>query len=346
MVKTELVVPSEVGVRLEGMSVREGKTELISGVGPEDWDGSSEPPLAIWVPTIADWTAEGAVMRSVEVSDVLDAENSEAVSWVDELIPDTVEDGSSSTKDEEVEDAVVIRVEISEDSDGLTEPGAVGARSPSWDDGEGVGDVLDTSEVPAEGDSVALGASSRFEDEGSRIADSKVEDGSAEIGVEVPSNWAADVAKERSELDTSVKEAVLLGVVVSLAPVVGPIDTVGWADSEAGKTPSSPSPSTNTMQNLWLGSSTRTKHFCSITPTDLLSVKPRGGRTFHLRSFLRIPLGQLLPLEDLALERRLRPALEGIGLGWKETCSTCEVMRWVSIGEDHADPEMAKSQRW
>jgi hypothetical protein len=36
MVKTELVVPSEVGVRLEGMSVREGKTELISGVGPED----------------------------------------------------------------------------------------------------------------------------------------------------------------------------------------------------------------------------------------------------------------------------------------------------------------------
>jgi hypothetical protein len=70
-------------------------------------------------------------MRSVEVSDVLDAENSEAVSWVDELIPDTVEDGSSSTKDEEVEDAVVIRVEISEDSDGLTEPGAVGARSPS-----------------------------------------------------------------------------------------------------------------------------------------------------------------------------------------------------------------------
>jgi hypothetical protein len=36
MVKTGLVVPSEVGVRLEGMSVREGKAELTSGMGPGD----------------------------------------------------------------------------------------------------------------------------------------------------------------------------------------------------------------------------------------------------------------------------------------------------------------------
>jgi hypothetical protein len=44
--------------------------------------------------------------------------------------------------------------------------------------------VLDTDEDSAEGDTVAMEAPSRFEDEGSRIADSEVEEGSAERVIE------------------------------------------------------------------------------------------------------------------------------------------------------------------
>lgn len=58
------------------------------------------------------------------------------------------------------------------------------------------------------------------------------------------------MGEERSALDTADKEAVMLGVVVSLVLILDPIDSVGWADSEAGKPPASPSPSTNTIQNL------------------------------------------------------------------------------------------------
>jgi hypothetical protein len=130
MVKTESVVPSE--VKLEGMPVGEGKAELTSGVGSEDRDGSSKLPLAIEVSTVADSTADGAVLGSVELMEAVDAEASDAGSSADELIPDTLDDGSSSIDDEEIMDGVGSRVAISEDSDGPTEAGIVEeARSPS-----------------------------------------------------------------------------------------------------------------------------------------------------------------------------------------------------------------------
>jgi hypothetical protein len=274
MVKTELVVPSE--VKLEGTPVGEGKAELTSGVGSEDWDGSSKLPPAIEVSTAADSTADGAVLGSVELMEAVDAEASDAGSSADELISDTLDDGSSSIDAEEIMDGVGSRVEISEDSDGPTEAGIVEeARSPSWDVGEGVDDVLDTDEDSAEGDTVAMEAPSRFEDEGSRIADSEVEEGSAERVIEGSSSWAVDLGEETAEVDIADKEAVLEPV-ESPTLILDPVDSVGWTDwtdSEADKPPASPTPSTNTMQNLWLGSSTNTKHFCSITPTDLSSAK-------------------------------------------------------------------------
>jgi hypothetical protein len=289
MVKTESVVLSEVGFRSEGMSAGEGEAEPTSGVGVEDWDGSSKFPLAIEVSTAADSIAEGAVMRSVEVSEALEAW---AVSSADELISDTLEDGASSTKDEETIDGVGNGVEASEHSDGSTEARTVEeARSPGWDDGEGVIDVLDTDEDPAEGDSVGLGTPSTCIDDRPRTADSDGREDPAGGILDVPSVWAVDVDEETAELDIADKEAVMLGVVVSLVLILDPIDSVGWIDSEAGEPPASPSPSTNTIQNLWLGSSTNTKHFCSITPTDLSSAFPRGRRTFHSRSFLEIPPG-------------------------------------------------------
>jgi len=116
-------------------------------------------------------------MGSVEVSKALDAEASEAA---DELISDTLEDGSSSTNDEEIMDGAVIRVEVSEDGDGLFDAELVeGTRSPVCEDGEGVDDEVDTEDDAAEGDAVAVGASSSFEEVGTRIADSEVEDASA-----------------------------------------------------------------------------------------------------------------------------------------------------------------------
>jgi hypothetical protein len=283
IVKTELVVPSEVEVRLEGMSIREDKAELSVDVGSKDWDGSSRLALAIEVSTVADTTAEGAVMGSMEDSEGLDKDASEAVSSADGPIPDTLEDGPISTDDEAMtRDDVGIRVEVSEDADESPEAGIVEeARSWSWDVREGVFNVLDTDEDSAEGDTVAMEAPSSSEDEGSRIAGSEMEDGSAEGVIEGSSSWVVDVGEERSELDTSVKEAVMLGPFASLALILDPIDSVGWADSEAGNPPSSPFPSTNTIQNLWLGSSTNTKHFCSITPTDLTSANPQRQRTFH-----------------------------------------------------------------
>jgi len=185
-------------------------------------------------------------MGSVEVSKALDAEASEAA---DELISDTLEDGSSSTNDEEIMDGAVIRVELSEDGDGLLDAELVeGTRSPICDDGEGVDDELDTKEDSAEGDSVGAGAP--CEDEGPRMADSGVEDSSAEAVIEASSSWADDVDQEGSELDIPDGEAVMLGVVVSLALILESVDSAGWTDFEADKPPSSPSPSTNTIQNL------------------------------------------------------------------------------------------------
>jgi hypothetical protein len=127
-------------------------------------------------------------MGSMEDSEALDADTSKAVSSADELIPDTLDDGSSSIDDEEIMDGVGSRVEISEDSDGPTEAGIVAeARSPSWDDGEEVDDVLDADEDSAEGDTVATEAPSSSGDEEFRIADSEVEDGSAGVIIEGPS---------------------------------------------------------------------------------------------------------------------------------------------------------------
>jgi hypothetical protein len=95
-------------------------------------------------------------MGSMEDSEALDTDGLEAVSSADELIPDTIEDGASSTKDEETIDGVGNGVEVSEDVNGSTEAGTVEeARSPSWDNGGG---VLDTEEASAESDSVAMGA--------------------------------------------------------------------------------------------------------------------------------------------------------------------------------------------
>jgi hypothetical protein len=162
-------------------------------------------------------------MKSMEDSEALDTDASEAVSSADELIPDTIEDGASSTKDEETIDGVGNGVEVSEDVNGSTEAGTVEeARSPSWDNGGG---VLDTEEASAESDSVAMGAAP--EDDESRMADSETGEGSAGDAVEVSSSRAGDVDEERSELDVSDKEAVMFGVVASLALMVGPIDTGG-----------------------------------------------------------------------------------------------------------------------
>jgi len=58
------------------------------------------------------------------------------------------------------------------------------------------------------------------------------------------------VDEERFEVDMSDKEAVMLGVVVSLALILESDDSAGWTDFEANKSPSSPCPSTNTIQNL------------------------------------------------------------------------------------------------
>jgi hypothetical protein len=64
--------------------------------------------------------------------EAVDAEASDAGSSADELISDTLDDGSSSIDAEEIMDGVGSRVEISEDSDGPTEAGIVEeARSPS-----------------------------------------------------------------------------------------------------------------------------------------------------------------------------------------------------------------------
>jgi hypothetical protein len=187
MVKTEAVLLSEVGS--EGMPVGEGKAELTSGVGVGDSIDTLELPTS---PGVTDSTGaslpeEEPLARLVEVAETLDMDDREAVSSADKPIPDILEDGSSSTKDEEVGDGVVIRVEISEDSVGLSEAGTVEeAKSPIWEDGEGVSDVLDTEEDIAEVDSVVVGASSSCEDEELRIAE--VEDGSAGVIIEGPSS--------------------------------------------------------------------------------------------------------------------------------------------------------------
>jgi hypothetical protein len=56
--------------------------------------------------------------------------------------------------------------------------------------------------------------------------------------------------EETAEVDIADKEAVMLALVESLALIPDPIDSVGWADAEAVKPPASPTPSTNTIQNL------------------------------------------------------------------------------------------------
>jgi hypothetical protein len=55
------------------------------------------------------------------------------------------------------------------------------------------------------------------------------------------------VGEERSELDN---KGAVLGPLESLALILDPIDPLGWTDSEAGRPPASPSPSTKTIQNL------------------------------------------------------------------------------------------------
>jgi len=58
------------------------------------------------------------------------------------------------------------------------------------------------------------------------------------------------MGEETAEVDIPDREAVMLGVIESLALVLDPTDTAGGADSEADKPPPFPTPSTNTIQNL------------------------------------------------------------------------------------------------
>jgi hypothetical protein len=232
MVRTKSVEPPNevgVGVMSDGASVGEGKAELTSGVVEEDSIGTLElsPSLETSDSTGAVVSTEvGAVIGSGRVSVTLDADASDAVPWADEIVTGSLNDGTSSIDGQAIiwEDAEM-RVEVSEDGDGPTETETVEeARSPSWDDGEGVDDMLNPEE--AEGDSVAIEASS-CEDDDSRVVDSEVEEGSAGAMVELPSSWAVDMGEETTEFETADKEAVILGAIESLAPMPVSIDPVG-----------------------------------------------------------------------------------------------------------------------
>ena len=127
-------------------------------------------------------------MGSVEVSEALDTDTLEAISCANEVVmSDILEDGARSTDDGLITwDGVGIMADESEDSDGPIEAGTVEARSPSWDDGEGVEAVLDTEEDSAESGSVGTGPT--CEDEGPMMIDSKVGVDSAGGVVEVSSS--------------------------------------------------------------------------------------------------------------------------------------------------------------
>jgi len=129
IVKTESVeVPSEVEIRLEGMSVEGGKAELTWGVS--SGDGTPDFPLKIEDPAEAESTAEKAVLEL-------------------DIVPDELEDGFEGVMTTEVNGEEGVPLDDDSDEDGA---GEVGARAESSRVDDGVGDgKLDVPRMVVEG---------------------------------------------------------------------------------------------------------------------------------------------------------------------------------------------------